>query len=311
MWEESLSSIHRCSVNSSSEQREFLLDLFSHVKNYETQTGRNVLPALQPVYQSAPAVWIINLSERKSFLFLEVLKFQTVKKPVELWGWPDEESEVKSFLQCLPYISQLSRQALLNIGFTCNNGVLNHLELPREISAVPWATQPTPPTEHSRRRRAERKQKRGKRGGLRAKLRLSPHRSAVPSLFLANVRALAGKMDELRLWTTTQRWIRECNIMIVTESWLNSDIPDTAVELDGRSMFRADRVAEDSESKEGDDMILSATGDSSNAEAPVSDPGDSANSLSSHRPTETRPEGEEWPRPVKINVLRGQVTEHA
>uniref|UniRef100_A0AAR2JMW0 NACHT domain-containing protein n=1 Tax=Pygocentrus nattereri TaxID=42514 RepID=A0AAR2JMW0_PYGNA len=91
----------------SSKQREFLLDLFSHVKNYETQTGRNVLPALQPVYQSAPAVWIINLSERKSSLFLEVLKLQTVKKPVELTGWPDEESEVRSFLQCLPYISQL------------------------------------------------------------------------------------------------------------------------------------------------------------------------------------------------------------
>ncbi|XP_036439689.1 uncharacterized protein LOC118817098 isoform X7 [Colossoma macropomum] len=86
---------------------DFLLDLFSHVKNYETQTDRSVLPALQPVYQSAPAVWIINLSERKSSLFLEVLKLQTVKKPVELWGWPDEESEVRSFLQCLPYISQL------------------------------------------------------------------------------------------------------------------------------------------------------------------------------------------------------------
>ncbi|KAL7841210.1 hypothetical protein SRHO_G00249010 [Serrasalmus rhombeus] len=107
MWEESLSSIHRCSVNSSSKQREFLLNLFSHVKHYETQTGRNVLPALQPVYQSAPAEWIINLSERKSSLFLEVLKLQRVKKPVELTGWSDEESEVRSFLQCLPYISQL------------------------------------------------------------------------------------------------------------------------------------------------------------------------------------------------------------
>ncbi|KAL6467194.1 hypothetical protein MHYP_G00249980 [Metynnis hypsauchen] len=92
-------------------QCEFLLDLVSHVKNYETQTGRNVLPALQPVYQSAPAIWIINLSERKSSLFLEVLKLQTVKKPVELRGWSDEESEVRSFLQCLPYISQLSYSA--------------------------------------------------------------------------------------------------------------------------------------------------------------------------------------------------------
>ncbi|KAI4887756.1 hypothetical protein NFI96_006759, partial [Prochilodus magdalenae] len=89
------------------DKRDFLLDLYSHVKDYENQSGRSVLPALQPVYQSAPAVWIINLSERKSSLFLEVLKLQTVKKPVELRGWSDEESEVRSFLQCLPYISQL------------------------------------------------------------------------------------------------------------------------------------------------------------------------------------------------------------
>ncbi|KAI4885080.1 hypothetical protein NFI96_029850 [Prochilodus magdalenae] len=95
-----------------SEQCDFLLDLYSHVKNYESQTGRSVLPALQPVYQSAPAVWIINLSERKSSLFLEVLKLQIVKKPVKLRGWSDEESDVRSFLQCLPYISQLRTMRL-------------------------------------------------------------------------------------------------------------------------------------------------------------------------------------------------------
>ncbi|KAL0175330.1 hypothetical protein M9458_031298 [Cirrhinus mrigala] len=79
---------------------DFLLDLYSHVKDYETQTGRSVLPALQPIYQ-------IKLSERKSSILLEVLKLQTEKKPVELIDWTDEESEVKGFLQCLPYISQL------------------------------------------------------------------------------------------------------------------------------------------------------------------------------------------------------------
>ncbi|KAJ8000493.1 hypothetical protein DPEC_G00180700 [Dallia pectoralis] len=90
------------------EELDFLLDLYSHVKDYETQTGRSVLPALQPVYQSAPAVWSIDLSERKTSVLLEVLKFQPEKKPVELIGWSDEESEVRCFLQCLPYISQLS-----------------------------------------------------------------------------------------------------------------------------------------------------------------------------------------------------------
>ncbi|XP_045907440.1 uncharacterized protein LOC123972182 [Micropterus dolomieu] len=85
----------------------FLLDLYSHLKDYETKTGLRVLPSLQSVFQSAPAVWSINLSERKTSILLEVLKLQTEKKPVELTGCSDEESEVRSFLQCLPYISQL------------------------------------------------------------------------------------------------------------------------------------------------------------------------------------------------------------
>ncbi len=87
-------------------QREFLLDLYSHVKNYETQTGRSYLPALQSVFQS-PDVWIINLSERKISVLLEVLKLQTEKKTVDLRRCSEEEREVMSFLQCLPYISQL------------------------------------------------------------------------------------------------------------------------------------------------------------------------------------------------------------
>ncbi|XP_063323712.1 uncharacterized protein LOC134621210 [Pelmatolapia mariae] len=89
-------------------QCNFLLDLYSHVKDYETKTGLSVLPSLQSVFQSAPAVWSINLSERKTSILLEVLKLQPEKKQVELTGCSHEESEVRSFLQCLPYISQLS-----------------------------------------------------------------------------------------------------------------------------------------------------------------------------------------------------------
>uniref|UniRef100_A0AAX7SLN2 NACHT domain-containing protein n=1 Tax=Astatotilapia calliptera TaxID=8154 RepID=A0AAX7SLN2_ASTCA len=89
-------------------QSDFLLDLCSHVKDCETKTGLSVLPSLQPVFQSAPAVWIINLSERKTSILLELLKLQPEKKQVELRGCSHEESEVRSLLQCLPFISQLS-----------------------------------------------------------------------------------------------------------------------------------------------------------------------------------------------------------
>ena len=86
---------------------DFLLDLYSHMKDCETKTGLSVLPSLQSVFQSAPAVWSINLSERKTSILLEVLKLQPEKKQVKLTGCSHEESEVRSFLQCLPYISQL------------------------------------------------------------------------------------------------------------------------------------------------------------------------------------------------------------
>ncbi|TRY97319.1 hypothetical protein DNTS_020603 [Danionella cerebrum] len=87
-------------------QSDFLLDLYSHMKSYESQTGRRLLPALQSVFQS-PEVWIIDLSERKSSLLLEVLELQTEKKPVELRRFTEDQSEVRSFLQCLLHISEL------------------------------------------------------------------------------------------------------------------------------------------------------------------------------------------------------------
>nr|XP_020503460.1 uncharacterized protein LOC109994455 isoform X2 [Labrus bergylta]XP_020503475.1 uncharacterized protein LOC109994455 isoform X3 [Labrus bergylta] len=89
-------------------QCSFLLDLYSHMKNYETKTGLRVLPSVQSVFQSAPAVWYIDLSKRKTSILLEVLRLRPEKTPVKLTGCPDEESEVRSFLQCLPHISQLS-----------------------------------------------------------------------------------------------------------------------------------------------------------------------------------------------------------
>ncbi|KAI9534263.1 hypothetical protein NQZ68_014671 [Dissostichus eleginoides] len=102
--------IYDCDDNDDNEEYQcgFLLDLYSHLKDYETETGLSVLPSLQSVLQSAPAVWRIDLSQRKSSILLEVLRLQPEKKQVKLIGCSDEESEVRTLLQCLPYISQLS-----------------------------------------------------------------------------------------------------------------------------------------------------------------------------------------------------------
>ncbi|XP_041658327.1 uncharacterized protein LOC121519615 isoform X2 [Cheilinus undulatus] len=89
-------------------QCDFFLDLCSHIKNYETKTGLSVLPPLQSLFTSDLTVWSVDLSERKTSILLETLKLQTEKIHVELRGWSDEESEVRNFLHCLPYISKLS-----------------------------------------------------------------------------------------------------------------------------------------------------------------------------------------------------------
>ncbi|XP_064858499.1 uncharacterized protein LOC115144020 isoform X2 [Oncorhynchus nerka] len=111
-------------------QCDFLLDLYLHVSDYETQTGRSVLPVLLPLYRTAPAVWSVDLSERKASLLLEVLKLQPEKRPVELRDWSGDESDVMSFLQCLPYISHLGFLSRQDEG-----------ELPEEwrITFFPWS----------------------------------------------------------------------------------------------------------------------------------------------------------------------------
>lgn len=65
------------------------------------------LPTLQSVFQSTPAVWCIDLSERKTSSFLQVLELQSEKKQVKLKGCSHEDSEVGMLLNCLPRISKL------------------------------------------------------------------------------------------------------------------------------------------------------------------------------------------------------------
>ncbi|KAK0152118.1 hypothetical protein N1851_006483 [Merluccius polli] len=100
-------------------------------------------------------------------------------------------------------------------------------------------------------RRQQKRIHRGCRGGLRDRLRLAPHKTALPSIFLANVRSLVNKMDELRLRITTNKRIMDCNLLIFTETWLNPSVPDNAINLAERNIFRADRTADSGKSKGG------------------------------------------------------------
>ncbi len=92
-----------------------------------------------------------------------------------------------------------------------------------------------------KRRRCTRKQKRGKRAGLLARLKATGNRPAIPSIFLANVRALDNKIDLLRMHMSVHQEMRNCCILLMTETWLNSNMPDSAFQISGMSLLRADR----------------------------------------------------------------------
>ncbi|KAK3538551.1 hypothetical protein QTP86_006715 [Hemibagrus guttatus] len=88
------------------------------------------------------------------------------------------------------------------------------------------------------------KRKRGKRAGALVKLRQRGFRTVLPSIHLANLRSLPNKMDELLLLSRTNKDFSNSAALCFTESWLNDAIPDSALNLPGFQLFRADRVAE-------------------------------------------------------------------
>ncbi|KAI3372201.1 hypothetical protein L3Q82_007045 [Scortum barcoo] len=76
------------------------------------------------------------------------------------------------------------------------------------------------------------------------------YRPILPSIIMGNVRSLPNKMDELAALTRHQREYQECSLLLFTETWLTALTPDTAAELDGFTLLRADRSKESGKRKE-------------------------------------------------------------
>ncbi|KAK0146238.1 RNA-directed DNA polymerase from mobile element jockey [Merluccius polli] len=160
------------------------------------------------------------------------------------------------FVQNSFSLTSYTRQELLDIGSLNFDCFSSNLRLSPELIRPTDATQATHPAGSARRRRKDGKQRRGKRGGIRAKLKLTPHRLSLPSLFLANVRSLVNKMDELRLRMTNSPRISNCNVTIFTETWLHNGTPDDAIKLAGYHTLRADRSADDSGKARGGGLCI-------------------------------------------------------
>ncbi|KAK7896418.1 hypothetical protein WMY93_021743 [Mugilogobius chulae] len=61
---------------------------------------------------------------------------------------------------------------------------------------------------------------------------------------MGNVRSLSNKTDELAALTRYQREYRDTSLMLFTETWLTTHIPDSAIAMDNFHLLRADRTAE-------------------------------------------------------------------
>ena len=144
-----------------------------------------------------------------------------------------------------------SRQDLLEIGLSCKHAIsgefIDDNNIPVELARQPGSAWILP----GKRRRRKR---RGDRGGPLNRLKRDPHRPAIPSLFLANVRSLANKMDEMRLRVATKS-INSCAILI-TESWLTASIPDASIELPGYTTHRQDRNKESTGKSRGGGVVI-------------------------------------------------------
>ncbi len=106
-----------------------------------------------------------------------------------------------------------SREFLLDVGRTTFLELLNFL---RDLGLLRRpTTSPTPTTasrpQRRRHKRRERKQKRGKRRGIRARLAANPHKPAIPTIVLANVRSLDNKLDYIPSTTLNSE---DCKILL-------------------------------------------------------------------------------------------------
>ncbi len=86
--------------------------------------------------------------------------------------------------------------------------------------------------------------RRGKRAGALVKLRQRGLRTLLPSIHLANLRALPNKTDKLILLSRTNKDFSNSAALCFTETWLNDAIPDSVLHLPNFQLIRADRDAE-------------------------------------------------------------------
>ncbi len=101
-----------------------------------------------------------------------------------------------------------------------------------------------------------RRRRQGKRAGTLVKLRQCRFRTALPSIHLANLRSLPNKTVKLLLLSRTNKDFSNSAALCFTETWLNGDIPDSAIHLPNFQLIRADQRGINGEIARQRDVLL-------------------------------------------------------
>ena len=83
--------------------------------------------------------------------------------------------------------------------------------------------------------------KRGKKAGFRQKLRHRGQRLALPTVIFGNTRSIKNKIDELASCVAHIAEYRNSCVIVLTETWLDEQVPDTCVSLNNFTLVREDR----------------------------------------------------------------------
>ena len=95
------------------------------------------------------------------------------------------------------------------------------------------------------------KRKRGKKGGVKQRLRKLGCKPYLPSLILGNVRSIQDKMEELCENVKYSNEFHSASPMYFTETWLSENVADSHVNIEGFSIFHANRTNDSGKLKGG------------------------------------------------------------
>ncbi len=85
------------------------------------------------------------------------------------------------------------------------------------------------------------RKKRGCKGGIRHRLKKLKNKLPLPTALLINAQSLRAKTDELSANTLYLQEYRSACVLVITETWLDSNIASSEVEPSGFSLFRTHR----------------------------------------------------------------------